>query len=262
MSANIESGSRVKAVTFDFNHQYLKIDLAQVSNNVASLVSNSESYFSKPLDQARFQLITSEGMRSEKIAISDTARIFDLVGADTVQIDLYLSVEQKTASGMFTLIGPEEHVNVSIDFRKKAFGLQVCIVGSEKADQIRGLLTEGVVLVTVELPEPHRYIEPFLLSLFGEYPSTELNVFLIMPFKKEPPFPEIVKAVRDTCRERGLNVLRADDREFTGDLWDNVLTYMYACDQAIAIFDNTNSGEFNSNVSMEVGFLRLNANGY
>lgn len=178
-----------------------------------------------------------------------------MVGADTVQMNLYFSVEQKTPNQMFTMIMPDEYVSLTINFRKETFELDFAIIGQEKANQIGELLTEGIMLVSVELPEQHRYIGPFLLNLLREYPATEQNVFLIMRFKNEPPFPEIVEAVRHTCRERGLNVLRADDKEYTDDLWDNVLTYMYGCAQAIAIFDQINYREFNPDVALEVGFF-------
>lgn len=49
--------------------------------------------------------------------------------------------------------------------------------------------------------------------------------------------------------------MRADDKEYTDDLWDNVLTYLYGCDYAIAVFDQINYREFNPNVALEVGFL-------
>ena len=250
------SESKLKPGRLTFSRQYLSIDLAQVCSSVAKLVSQSGVYFSKPLDSARFSLITTDGTRSDKILISDTGRVFDMVEADTVQMNLHLSVEQKTPHQLFTIIMPDEYLSLTINFRKETFELDLAIVGREKANHIGELLTEGVMLVSVELPEQHRYIEPFLLKLLREHPSTERNVFLIMRFKSELPFPEIVEAVRHTCAERGLNVLRADDKEYTDDLWNNVLTYMYGCDQAIAIFDNINVGEFNSNVSLEVGFLR------
>ena len=44
-------------------------------------------------------------------------------------------------------------------------------------------------------------------------------------------------------------------RKYTDDLWDNVLTYIYGCNQAIAIFDQVNLRDFNPNVALEVGFL-------
>lgn len=251
----MESELKVKPVPLGFSRQYLKIDPAQVSAGVANLVRQSGLYFSKPLDDARFQLITTEGMRSEKIKISDTAQIFNLVDATTVRIDLYLSVEQKTPSGRFTLIGPDEHVNLSIDFRKKVFRLEIAVLGRGKMEQIGELLTEGVVLVNFDLPEPHQYLERSLANFLQDHPQRERNIFLIMRFKEEPPFPEIIESVRATCAVNGLQVLRADDKEYTDDLWDNVLTYMYGCDYGIAIFDQINYREFNPDVALEVGFL-------
>lgn len=252
----MESEPKLKPLTLSFTRQYLGIDLPKIRASVTKLISQSEVYFSRPLDQARFGLSTADGKRNEDIPISDAARVFDLVETATVQMNLYFSVEQKTPNQMFTLIAPDEHISLTLDFYNHRFTLEVGIVGREKANQIVELLTEGVLLVTVELPAQHQYIEPFLHSFLKEHPSNERNVFLIMRFTKEPPFPEIVEAVRRTCAEKGLNILRADDKEYTDDLWDNVLTYMYGCDQAIAIFDQINYRKFNPNVALEVGFLR------
>ena len=250
----MQSESKLKPLTLSFSRQYLGIDLPRVRASVAKLVAQSEAYFSKPLDHARFRLIAIEGVRTEEIPISDMPQVFDLVGAATEQMNLYFSVEQKTPGQMFTLISPDEYVSITVDFHNHRFKLEVGIAGREKANQIGEFLTEGVVLVTVELPQQHRYIEPFLHNFLREHPSTEQNVFLIMRFTNEPPFPDIVEAVRRTCAERGLNIFRADDKEYTDDLWDNVLTYMYGCDQAIAIFDQINYREFNPNVCLRSWF--------
>jgi len=252
----MQSETTLKPLTLGFSRQYLNIDLSKIRASVTTLISQSEVYFSKPLDQARFQLITPEGRRDEDIAIADAARVFDLVEANTVRMNLYFSVEQKTPRKMFALISPDEFVSLTLDFHNHEFKLNVGIAGSEKANQIGELLTEGVLLVTVEIPVQHQYIEPFLHSLLRDHPSTNQNVFLIMRFDDAPPFPDIVETVRTTCAARGLNVLRADDKEYTDDLWDNVLTYMYGCDYAIAIFDQINYREFNPNVALEVGFIR------
>ncbi len=110
-------------------------------------------------------------------------------------------------------------------------------------------------LIGIELPPAHKYLESYLRNFLKDNPDTEKNIFLIMRFKGEPPFRRIVEIIRQSCLERGLKVLRADEKEYTDDLWDNVLTYMYGCDSAIAVFDQINARDFNPNVALEAGFF-------
>ena len=42
---------------------------------------------------------------------------------------------------------------------------------------------------------------------------------------------------------------RADEREYSDNLLDNVLTYLYACDFGVAVFERVESDEFNPNVT-------------
>jgi hypothetical protein len=251
----MESKSRLKPLTLGLTRPYLSIDLSKVGISVARLVSQSGAYFSKPLDDARYSLSTPEGLLTEEIPSSETERMFDLVDEATLRLSLHLSVRLQTPNLRMTII-PKEYVSLTIDLHNKEFQIDIATARWEQANQLAELLTEGVTLVTVKLPPEHQYIEPFLHSLLRDHPLTERNVFLVMRFKEEAPFPDIVEAVRRTCGERGLDVLRADDKEYTEDLWDNVLTYMYGCDQAVAIFDQINYREFNPNIALEVGFLR------
>lgn len=93
----------------------------------------------------------------------------------------------------------------------------IAVRGLANATEIQNRLTEGIELIKVQLPKQHEYIEPYLQSFLADHPSTEQNVFLIMRFKDENPFSDILEAVHSTCAERGLNVMRADDKEYTED---------------------------------------------
>src|SRR5258708_36164393 len=171
----MDSESKLRPVTLGFDRQYLSIDLSKIRTSVAELVAVSGAYFSKPLDDVWFEVIKAEGMLAEQIPSSDTTKAFDLVEADTLLMKLHLSVSLKTANLGLTKL-PEEFVNLSIDFHKRRFMLEVTIAGLEKANRIGELLTEGVALVNVELPPGHRYIEPILHKFLREHPSTEQNV--------------------------------------------------------------------------------------
>jgi nucleoside 2-deoxyribosyltransferase len=107
----------------------------------------------------------------------------------------------------------------------------------------------------IQLPPEHAYLENCLSKFSEDNVDFRKNLFLIMRFQNQNPFPEIVATIRRVCDTHGLKALRADDREYTDDVWDNVMTYMYGCSSAIAVFDQINYREFNPNVALEVGFM-------
>jgi hypothetical protein len=249
-----ETLSRSKPLQIELDSQYLGIDLMRVKLSFENFVSR-DAGFSKPLDNAFFEIVTDEGKRQQTgLTPSAALEVFELVKEGTHYLTLHISVQERTKNVGIPLIA-EEYVYFVIDFSRRSILLTISIRELRKAREIQKLLTEGIELVTVQLPKQHEYMEPYLHSFLADHPSTEQNVFLIMRFKDEHPFPDIVEAVRSTCAERGLNVVRADDKEYTDDLWDNVLTYLYGCDYAIAVFDQINYREFNRNVALEVGFL-------
>ena len=50
-------------------------------------------------------------------------------------------------------------------------------------------------------------------------------------------------------------MLRADDKDYTGDLWDNVCVYMLGCRFGVAVFEEIDVREFNPSVALELGFM-------
>lgn len=247
--------TRPKPLTISLHSKYLSIDLVRVKRSLENFISQNAAFFSKPLDEASYDLATNEGVwREEHLTPSTALRSFDLVEKTTHHLALHLSVSERTKNAGIPLL-PEENIHLVLDFSRRSISLSISIRGLGKANEIKNLLTEGIELVTVQLPKQHEYIEPFLHNFLEDNPDTEKNIFLVVRFKAEAPFPEIVEAVRNACAAKGLNVLRADDKEYTDDLWDNVLTYLYGCDHAIAIFDQINYREFNPNIALEVGFL-------
>lgn len=249
-----ETPLSIEPLEIELRSPYLGIDLVRVKRSFENFVSHDAGFFSKPLDNAFYEIVTSEGKRREtKLTPFAALKVFDLVDEGAHYLAIHISVRERTSLGI-TLIA-EEYVYLVIDFSRRSIAMSISVRGLERANEIRNLLTEGIELVTVQLPKQHGYIEPYLHSFLTDHPPSQRNVFLIMRFKDEHPFPDIVGAVRSTCAERGLNVVRANDKEYTDDLWDNVLTYLYGCDYAIAVFDHINYREFNPNVALEVGFL-------
>ena len=88
-----------------------------------------------------------------------------------------------------------------------------------------------------------------------DHPKTAFNAFLMMRFADTPVNRAIVEEVRASLSRYAISVLRADQRSYAESLWDNVRSYMDACDLGVAIFDQTPNNDFNPNVSLELGYM-------
>ena len=99
-------------------------------------------------------------------------------------------------------------------------------------------------------------ISESLRNFKKDYPSYERNAFLMMPFGKTKAHQKILHSIKNTLLKYEINALRADDKEYHDDLYENVLTYLYGCKFGIAVFERLEEDDFNPNVSFEVGYMR------
>lgn len=114
-----------------------------------------------------------------------------------------------------------------------------------------------------------RYIDMHELSIEKQYPKEiEQNVrqikkefegkkiaFLIMQFGTSRFHNEIYANIQKILLKKGIVVLRADYKEYHSDLYYNILSYIYAADFGIAVFERIDDDLFNPNVAFEVGFM-------
>jgi nucleoside 2-deoxyribosyltransferase len=84
---------------------------------------------------------------------------------------------------------------------------------------------------------------------------TEKYGFLMMKFEDSRIQKEIIDVLKSHLLEKGIKLLRADDKWIADDLFDNIKTYMQGCSFGIALFDRINTDEFNPNVSLEIGYM-------
>lgn len=96
-------------------------------------------------------------------------------------------------------------------------------------------------------------IKNSVAELRRDHPDPSIVGFIIMRFGNTPAHARIVDSIRSTLSKFGVIALRADDREYHSDLYQNILTYMYGCGFAIAVYERLESDDFNPNVSLEVG---------
>ncbi|MDQ1175412.1 hypothetical protein [Microbacterium sp. SORGH_AS_0421] len=100
-----------------------------------------------------------------------------------------------------------------------------------------------------------RHLEPYLRKFLEDHPEPSRNVFIMMRFSDSPQMKEIHQAIVAGLAEHGLNAVRADDRDYTGEVWSNIEVYLTGCQYGIAVFEDIEKRDFNPNVSLELGYL-------
>ncbi|WP_407342008.1 hypothetical protein [Pengzhenrongella phosphoraccumulans] len=65
---------------------------------------------------------------------------------------------------------------------------------------------------------------------------------------------EIDEGVRTTCARFGRDVVRADDRDYTGELWANVALCLHNSDLVVAVLEKIEDQYDDMNVLIELGF--------
>jgi len=88
-----------------------------------------------------------------------------------------------------------------------------------------------------------------------DYPDSQKCCFLMMKFEDSNIQSEIVKILKSEFQKKGLHLLRADDKIYSDDLFQNIKAYMHHCSFGISLFERINSNYFNPNVSLEVGYM-------
>ncbi|MBR5781843.1 MAG: nucleotidyltransferase domain-containing protein [Bacteroidales bacterium] len=106
----------------------------------------------------------------------------------------------------------------------------------------------------------------FKMSYMPTYSEAEIKfykkyghdaVFVIMPFRDE--LKQVYEIIKNKFTEKGLTAIRADEKEFKNDLWENVKVYLDCCNVAVAVFNkidqDQDSPKYNPNVALEVGYI-------
>jgi hypothetical protein len=76
-----------------------------------------------------------------------------------------------------------------------------------------------------ELENQHEALQRFL----GDHPNHEKNVFIMMRFDETDQMREIHAALIAALAERGFHAIRADDRNYTDELWTNIQVCVAGC---------------------------------
>jgi hypothetical protein len=123
------------------------------------------------------------------------------------------------------------------------------------AEMICVEMAKAVKIGRFNIPKNFLHLQRFAPNFLHDHPHPDSNVFLMMRFGKSEQYDMIEKILRKKFQDYGLNVLRADDKDYTGDLWDNVCVYMIGCKYGIVVFEEINERDFNPSVALELGFM-------
>lgn len=100
-----------------------------------------------------------------------------------------------------------------------------------------------------------QHLEPHLREFLLDHPDPDKNVFVMMRFQPSPQIELIHSTIKNTLAARGFHALRADDRDYTGELWSNIEVYLTGARLGIAVFEAIDTRDFNPNVSLELGYM-------
>lgn len=131
--------------------------------------------------------------------------------------------------------------------------LTVFLFGAERLEKVVAFLENP--LATKEYPTQAPAGLDAALADYLEDTKGKKTAFILMSFEKTTAHDAIVKAIKDTCAQHNIIALRADDKQYSDGLLDNVLTYIYGCDFGIAVFERIRRDIYNPNVSFEAGYL-------
>ena len=132
----------------------------------------------------------------------------------------------------------------------------------DRAAQIAGAVESHISEVArslqfakLDVPRSVMGLEPHIQRFLNDHPNPDKNVFVMMRFIESEQLDEAYKAIKETLASRGYNVLRADDKDYTSELWSNVEVYLSGCNLGIAVFEEIEKRDFNPNVSLELGYM-------
>jgi len=99
------------------------------------------------------------------------------------------------------------------------------------------------------------HLQPQFERFLRDHPDPAKNFFLMMSFEPSTQLKKIYSTIEATLSARGLHCVRADEKEYSDDLWTNIEIYLTCCDYGIAVYEDMHSRSANPNVALEVGYM-------
>jgi len=107
----------------------------------------------------------------------------------------------------------------------------------------------------LNLPPGYQHYARLFPRFLADHPHQERNVLLMMRFRPGHQYRSIANALRKELAICDLELLRADDKNYSDDLWENVCLYMLGCQYGVAVFEEIDTRRFNPSVALELGFM-------
>ena len=112
-----------------------------------------------------------------------------------------------------------------------------------------------LIAQNLRIPEAPIEIQESLKRFKFDYPDPRKVAFVIMRFGESMAHIDIDAGIKEGLKKYGLTGLRADERQYHDDLFQNVLTFMHGCGFGVAVFERIEEESFNPNISLEVGYM-------
>lgn len=129
--------------------------------------------------------------------------------------------------------------------------ISTIITGITSDDEIVEYIDPNELLIEKQYPIE---IEHPIREIRKDFDGKKI-AFIIMQFGTSRFHDEIYNIIRKILLRKNIIAIRADFKEYHSDLYYNILSYIYAADFGIAIFERINDDAFNPNVAFEVGFM-------
>jgi protein-tyrosine-phosphatase len=81
------------------------------------------------------------------------------------------------------------------------------------------------------------------------------GVFLMIRFRDSDSHVAITKAIEESLADYDLDLIRADWRQFHGELWSNVRDCIKRADYGVAVFERIGEEPISLNVALELGYM-------
>lgn len=112
------------------------------------------------------------------------------------------------------------------------------------------------------VPEGYKHLTDNVRNFHDDIPHAKA-VFVMMKFPDAQMtdahrqlLNNIWRVVRDTIDKRNLKAVRADQRTYHDQLWENICVYMIGCKYGLAILEDRAASELNPNLTLEYGFMK------
>ena len=145
-----------------------------------------------------------------------------------------------------------EYKDVVEDIRNELLGNDSKVESSGLFGGLQEMIAEKIADSVDYIPAD---IKESSERFYKDYPDGTRTAFLIMQFTETDVHDKIISTIKNLLLEYNITVLRADDKEYSDDLFANIKTYMHCCEFGISIFERVTEDEFNPNVSLEVGYM-------